>query len=211
MPGFFALTRSPICDNVGGVDLTHPPDASFIMKIFQTIVFTFLLSISLHAQAKTNTAIEQQLRSCGSNATVHFDANSKVTTLKGVAENFSDSDTKRAGVKAINFAVGALYAGDKIERSIDPLTLSFWIMSGKPRFGEDQSLIVVSRSDRAELGSGRYVARRDGMEYINFNLSRDQFSKIAVAEIFILGGKQFTPTASQKKLLRDILAATQEN
>jgi hypothetical protein len=181
------------------------------MKTFLTIGFTLFLSISLHAQAKTNTAIEQQLRFSGANAIVHFDPNSKVTTLKGVAENFSDSDTKRAGVKAMNFAVGALYVGDKIERSIDPLTFSFWIMSGKPRFGQDQTLVVVSGSGRTELGAGRYVARRDGMEYINFNLSRDQFSKIAGAESFILGGKPFTPTGSQKKLLREILAATQVN
>lgn len=181
------------------------------MKTFLTIAFTFLLSVSLHAQTKTNTAIEQQLRSSGANATVHFDPNSKVTTLKGVAENFSDSDTKRAGVRAMNFGVGALYAGDKIERSIDPLTLSFWIMSGKPRFGEDHTLVVVSGSNRTDLGGGRYVARRDGMEFINFNLSREQFSSVAGAQSFILGGKQFTPTASQKKLLRDILAATQAN
>ena len=181
------------------------------MKTFLTIAFTFLLSVSLHAQSKTNTAIEQQLKSSGANATVHFDANSKVTTVKGVAENFSDSDTKHAGVKAMNFAVGALYVGDKIERSIDPLTLSFWIMSGKPRFGEDQTLVVVSGSDRTDLGGGRYVARRDGMEYINFSLTREQFGKVAEASSLILGGKQFTPTGSQKKLLRDIFAATQAN
>lgn len=181
------------------------------MKTFAAIIFLILLSISVQAQAKTNTAIEQQLRSSGSNATVHFDPNSKVTTLKGVAENFSEADTKRAGVKALNFAVGALYAGDKIERSLDLLMLSFWIMSGKPRFGEDQTLVVVSGSNRAELGIGRYVARRDGMEYINFNLTRDQISKVAGAELIILGRKPFTPTGTQKKLLRDILAATQAN
>ncbi|MEQ1763901.1 MAG: hypothetical protein ABL984_12260 [Pyrinomonadaceae bacterium] len=181
------------------------------MKTILTVTFALVLSVSLHAQSKTNTAIEQQLRSSGTNATVHFDPNSKVTTLKGVAENFSDPDTKRAGVRAMNFGVGALYSGDKIDRSIDPLTLSFWILSGKPRFGEDQTLVVVTGSDRTHLGAGRYVARRDGMEYINFNLTRDQFSKIAGAESFVLGGKQFTPTGSQKKLLREILAATQAN
>ncbi|MDI1241518.1 MAG: hypothetical protein PSX80_06315 [bacterium] len=181
------------------------------MKTFLSFAFTLLLSISLHAQAKTNSSIEQQLRASGANATVHFDANSKVTTLKGVAENFSDSDTKRAGVKAMNFAVGALYAGSKIDRSIDPLTLSFWIMSGKPRFGDDQTLIAVSGNDRTDLGVGRYTARRDGMEYINFNLTRDQFAKLVEAPTFLIGGKQFTPTGSQRKLLRDILAATQAN
>ncbi|MEO5858797.1 MAG: hypothetical protein ABIR33_07595 [Pyrinomonadaceae bacterium] len=181
------------------------------MKTFLSLAFALSLSVSLHAQAKTNAAIEHQVQSSGANATVHFDPNSKVTTLKGVAENFSDSDTKRAGVKAMNFAVGALYSGDKIERAIEPLTLSFWIMSGKPRFGEDQTLVAVSSSDRTDLGAGRYVARRDGMEYINFTLTREQFSKICGADSFILGGKQFSPTNSQKKLLREILVVTQAN
>lgn len=182
------------------------------MKTLLAVAFTFLLPVSISAQTRTNTAIEQQLGSSGTNATVHFDPNSKVTTLKGVAENFSDSDTKRAGVKAMNFAVGALYAGDKIDRSIDPLTLSFWIMSGgKPRFGEDQTLVAVNGSERADLGAGRYVARRDGMEYINFNLTRDQFAKVSESSSFLIGRKQFTPTASQKKLLRAILLATAVN
>ncbi len=181
------------------------------MKILLTISFSLLLSIPLNAQVKSNSSLEQQLKASGSIATVTFDPNSKVTTLKGVAENFSESDTKRASVKAMNFAVGALYSGDKIERSIDPLTLSFWIMSGKPRFGNDQTLVVVVGSDRTDLGRGRYVARRDGMEFLNFSLTRDQFAKVAEADTFIIGGKQFTPTASQKKLLGAILLATAVN
>lgn len=181
------------------------------MKSLLLISFAFLLTISHHAQPKTNTAIDEHLRALGTNATIHFDANSRVTSIKGVAENFSDSDTKRAGVKAMNFAVGALYAGDKIEHSIDPLTLSFWIMSRKPRFGEDQTLVVVSGTNRTDLGGGRYVARRDGMEFINFNLTRGQLMKVSEASSFLIGGKEFTPTDSQKKLLRTILVATQTN
>ncbi len=198
-------------DNKAGVELANPSRNFRTMRPFLAVATTLLISLSLQAQAKSNSAIEQHLQSSGVNATVDFSPNSKVTTLKGVADNFSDSESKRAGVRAINFAVGALYSGDKIDRSIDPLTLSFWIMSGKPRFGEDQTLVVVNGADITDLGSGRYVARRDGMEFINFNLSRIQFSKIAAAESFILGSRQFTPTTTQKKLLREILAATHVN
>lgn len=181
------------------------------MKTLLTLIIALFFVSSLNAQSRSNTAIEQQLKSAGANATVHFDENSKVTTLKGVAENFSDADTKRSGAKAMNFAVGALYAGDKIERSVDPLTLSFWVMSGgKARFGESQMLSAVG-DETTDLGSGRYTFRRDGMEYINFNLSRDQITKLANATTWNLGGKQFTPTGSQRKLLREILAATQVN
>jgi len=181
------------------------------MKNLLALAITLFLASTFNAQSKPNSAVEQQLKSSGANATVHFDANSKVTTLKGVAENFSDSDTKRAGAKAMNFAVGALYAGDKIDRSVDPLTLSFWVMSGgKPRFGESQTLLAVG-SETTDLGSGRYTFRRDGMEYLNFNLTRDQIAKLAGASTWMIGGKQFTPTSSQKRLLQSVLAATQVN
>jgi len=182
------------------------------MKYLLFLATIFLFATAVIAQSKPNTVIEQQLRSSGSNATVNFDVNSKVTTLKGVAENFSDADTKRSGARAMNFAVGAIYVGDKIERSVEPLTLSFWIMSGgKARFAEDHSLAAMNGSDRTDLGTGRYTFRRDGMEYLNFNLTRESVAKLAEASTWMIGGKQFTPTASQKKLLRDILAATQTN
>lgn len=179
------------------------------MKTFPAFAFALLLALSVNAQSKANSAIDNQLRSAGANATVRFDANSGVTTIKAVADNFTAADTKQAGVKAMNFAVGTLYAGDHLDRSVDPLTLSFWIMSGgKPRFGEDHSLVAVSGSERTDLGAGRYTFRRDGMEYLNFNLSRDSIAKFAEASVWIIGGKNFTPTASQKKLLKDVLSAT---
>ena len=181
------------------------------MKYLLPLFLVFIFSASIDAQSKPNSVIEQQLRSSGTNATVRFDAGSKVSTLKGVAENFSDADTKRSGAKAMNFAVGAIYAGEKIDRTLDPLTLSFWIMSGgKPRFGEDHSLAAAG-VERTDLGIGRYTFRRDGMEYLNFNLTREQIGKLAEASAWIIGGKQFLPTSAQKKLLRDVLAATHIN
>lgn len=179
------------------------------MKHLLPLAVIAACTVAALSQSKPNSAIQEQLRSSGANASVNFDPNSKVTTLKGVAENFSDTDTKRVGAKAMNFAVGAIYAGDKLDRSVDPITLSFWIMSGgKPRFGEDHSLVAVG-IEQTDLGVGRYTFRRDGMEYLNFNLSRDLIAKLAAATTWMIGGKQFTPTSSQRKLVRDILAATQ--
>ena len=81
---------------------------------------------------------------------------------------------------------------------------------GKPRFGEDHSLAAAG-VERTDLGIGRYTFRRDGMEYLNFNLTREQIGKLAEASAWIIGGKQFLPTSAQKKLLRDVLAATHIN
>lgn len=182
------------------------------MKLIYIIVTVFLLVSAASAQTKTNDAIRQQLRTLGSEIAVNFDQNSKVTTIKGVAENFANDEAKRAGVKAMNFAVGVIYPGDGLGRSPDQFMLSFWVLSGKPRFGDDHTFNVFFQDGTMQLGQARYTARqRDGMEYLNFNLTRDQVKQIATESkvSFQLGGKTFNFTPSQIKLLADLYLATE--
>lgn len=180
--------------------------------------FLFVLSLSVfaaHAQTKSNAAIQQQLKSLGSGQiSVEYDEASKVTKIKGVAENFANDEAKRAGVKAMNFAAGVIYPGSGLDRSPEPIMFSFWVLSGKPRFGGDQSFNVFLGNETLQLGDARYVARaRDGMEYLNFNLTREQLREIAKGSKvrFLLGRKDFTFTPSQLKLLADLYLATEVN
>ena len=183
------------------------------MKYLSLLVSVFLFVSAASAQTKSNAAIQQQLKSLGSGQIgVHFDEGSKVTTIKAVAENFSDAEAKRAGVKAMNFAVGVIYPGNGLDRSPDQYMLSFWVLSGKPRFGEDHTFNVFLGTETLQLGEARYVARaRDGMEYLNFNLTRDQLKQIAAESKvrFLLGRKEFTFTPSQLKLFADLYLATE--
>lgn len=181
----------------------------------RSLFFVFLLcifSVSASAQTRSNDAITRDIRSLGSSEsiTVHYDASSNVTTLKAIAENFADAETKRAGIRAMNFASGAIYLGNGIDKPIDPLTFSFWAMSSKPRFGESHALVVVTRSGRLNIGDSRYVARaRDGMEYLNFSLTREQLTAIAQPGTTVeLGAYTFTMTASQQKMISDLLKVT---
>jgi len=183
------------------------------MKYISLLVSLFLFISAAQAQTKSNAAIQQQLRSLGSGQiNVTFDENSKVTTIKAVADNFSNDEAKRAGVKAMNFAVGVIYPGGGLDRSPDQYMLSFWVLSGKPRFGEDHSFNVFFADETMQLGNARYTARaRDGMEYLNFNLTRDQLKRIAAESkvYFQLGGKTFNFTPSQLKLFADLFLATE--
>ena len=182
------------------------------MKHLSLFIALLALTSAAAAQAKSNAVIQQQLTSLGSaQIGVHFDAGSKVTTIKAVSENFSNDEAKRAGVKAMNFAVGVIYPGAGLDRSPEQYMLSFWVMSGKPRFGEDHTFNVLLGSETLQLGKARYAFReRDGMEYLNFNVTRDQMKKIAAKSKvrFLLGGKEFTLTSSQTKLLADLHLAT---
>lgn len=183
------------------------------MKYLSLLIVFPLFAFAALAQTKSNAAIQQQLRSLGSGSvSVEFDEASRVTKIKGVAENFSRDNEKNAGVRAMNFAVGVIYSGAGLDRSPEPIMLSFWVLSGKPRFGDDHSLIVFAGNETLQLGDARYVARaRDGMEYLNFDLTRDQLKRIAKESRvrFLLGGKEFAFTPSHLKLLADLYLATQ--
>ena len=183
------------------------------MKYLSLLIVLPLLVFAAQAQTKTNAAIQQQLKTLGSGQiAVNFDQNSKVTTIKAVAENFSNDEAKRAGVKAMNFAVGVIFPGDGLDRSPDRYMLSFWVLSGKPRFGEDHSFNVFLGDETLQLGDARYTARaRDGMEYLNFNVTRDQLKRIAAESkvYFQLGGKTFNFTPSQLKIFADLYLATE--
>lgn len=182
------------------------------MRTIYLLLLSATLCISASAQTRSNEAITRDIRSLGSSnsITVHHDPNSKVTTLKAIAENFADAETKRAGIRAMNFAAGAIYVGNGIDKPIDPLTFSFWAMSSKPRFGEGHGLVIVTRSGRLNVGDSRYVARvRDGMEYLNFSLTRNQLAALAQSgTTFELGSYTFTMTASQQKMISDLLKVT---
>jgi hypothetical protein len=62
------------------------------------------------------------------------------------------------------------------------------------------------------LGSARYVAKtREDMEYLNFEISRDNLVKIAARSnvSFQLGNESFTFTRQHLKLLADVLVASE--
>jgi hypothetical protein len=88
---------------------------------------------------------------------------------------------------------------------------TFWVLSKKPRFGAGHDLTVVLPEEMLVIGSGRYVARpRDQIEYLNFEISRENMTKIATQSEprFKLGDHDFTFTRSQMKLLADLLIVT---
>lgn len=183
------------------------------MKLLILLALPFLFISVVRAQVKTNSSIEQQLKVLGSDGIeVAFDAGSNVTTLRAVAENFRNDEVRRSGVRAMNFAAGVIYPGSGIEHSPEQILLTFWVLSSKPRFGEDHTFSLFIGSETMQLGEGRYVARvRDGMEYLNYSLTREQLRSIAQQSNvrFLLGRAEFTFTKSQLKLLADLYLATE--
>lgn len=183
-------------------------------RLFLLSATLLLLSVLSSAQSKPNDAIIQQIKLLKAEKTLEltFDQNSNTSKLMAVSENFSSGDAKKAGILAMNFAVGFHYAGPSLSKSPDPILLTFWVLTKKPRFGEAHAFTIVAGDEMLVLGNARYVAKtRQDMEYLNFEVSRADLAKIAAqrAVKFKLGPAEFQFTSGQLKLFADILEVSE--
>lgn len=177
----------------------------FALSVIFLFVFTAL------GQSKSNDAISQQIRRARAEKTftLTYDAAGNTSKLMGVAENFDDREVGAAGVRAMNFAVGFFYPGQQIAKAPDRIMLTFWVLTKKPRFAENSRWTVFAGGETLDLGAARYAAKpRSNMEYLNFDVSRDDLAKIARAANvrFKLGEYEFTFSPGQLKNFADLLA-----
>lgn len=171
-------------------------------KLF--FVLAILLSSFAVVAQKSNAELSAQIK----NSRIKLTNDGGSSKLMAVSENFPDAEAKAAKVLAINFAAGFFYAGDRLERTPNEIQLTFWVMSNKPQFAESQSLTINAGGESFDIGDARYVARaRDGMEYLNFNISRDVLAKAcSFSDVRLkLGDANFAFTKDQLLMLADLL------
>jgi hypothetical protein len=141
-----------------------------------------------------------------------FDKGGNTSRLKAVTENFSDQEVSRSGIRAMNFAMGFFYPGDVLKASPDPIMLSFWVLTKKPRFGEAHDLRAVLNGETLNLGDSRYVSKpKEDMEYLNFQLSRADLAKIASVRNAKLqiGRSEFSLTNEQRAVIDAVLKVSE--
>ncbi len=166
------------------------------------------LTLSTSAQSKSNDAISTQIKALKSERTISltYDQNSNVSKLMVVTENFTDREAGNAGVQAMNFALGFMYSGQSLAKVPDSMILTFWVLTKKPQFAANHSLFITGA--HLDLGAARYVSRlRDNMEYLNFDISRENLAKIARDSRgkFRLGEGEFTFTRDHLEAISDLL------
>jgi hypothetical protein len=171
------------------------------IALFAVLIFAF----SCFSQERSNDEINRQIKQLGvDHITVTYDAASSTSKLMAVAENFSDSEADRAGLQAINFALGFFYPGTSIKTAPETVHFSFWILTKKPRFADSHHLMVDLDGKQLDLGDARYAAKANqNLEYLNFDLTRADLARIGAASkvIFHAGQHNFTASAAQIKLI----------
>jgi len=185
------------------------------MKLTLAIAVALLsFTLTTSAQDFTKDVIQNRINSLHAQKSISItsDADAKTTKIMAVSENVSRDEANRSGIMAMNFAIGFFYAGDTLAKSPDSYLLTFWVLSKKPRFGENHAMTVALRDEILVIGSARYAAKpREQMEYLNFEISRENLAKIAgqTDVRFQLGDESFTFTRSQMKLLANVILLTE--
>ena len=181
--------------------------------LFVAVCVLTLASAAL-SQAKPNDAISRQISGLKSEKTftLTYDQGGNSSKLLAVAENFSNREAGDSGLMAMNFATGFFYPGNALEKTPERIMLTFWAMSKKPRFAENHEFSVFSGDEVIVVGNGRYSARaRENMEYLNYEISREDLAKIAAGSNvrFALGGREFTFTRQHLKIFADMLVLSE--
>ncbi|PYT00026.1 MAG: hypothetical protein DMF63_08630 [Acidobacteria bacterium] len=174
---------------------------------------TLFLTLAASAQPLNNDTIRERIKKqrAEKSISLNFDAASQTSKIMAISENFSGDESGRSGILAMNFAAGIIYPSDSFVKSPESFLLTFWVMSKKPRFGASHAMSVTLGDEVLVIGSARYAAKpREQMEYLNFEISRENLAKIAKQTNvrFQLGDEEFTFTQSQMKLLADLLIIT---
>lgn len=184
------------------------------MKTLILVAAIFVAVSHVGAQSLSNETIQQRIRAAHAENSIALtvDEPNRVSKLMAVSENFAKDEAAKAGVLAMNFAVGYIYPGDSLVKSPETFVLTFWVLSKKPRFNASHAMTVVLSEEMLVVGSARYVAKaREQMEYLNYEVSREILMKIAKKSDvrFHLGNHEFTFTPSQMKLIADLLMITE--
>ena len=76
------------------------------------------------------------------------------------------------------------------------------------QFAEAHSLRFTIDNEALDLGDARYANKNEGIEYLNFKISREQLAKLAKAKnaAMKIGNAEFTLNSAQIKMFADLFA-----
>ncbi len=176
-----------------------------------SITAIVLVTLSIASAQKTNDVVSKQIKALKADKTItlSYDAASNTSKIMVIASNFDGKEAVKAGIRAMNFGMAAFYPGQAITTPPDSFNFTFWVLTKKPVFGNDHNWVNSPARSGLNLGEARYVSKPgEGMEYLNFKISRENLATIAASTDtkFKLGPAEFTFTPDQITILKNLLA-----
>lgn len=178
-------------------------------KIFSVSLLILIFAIAGVAQPKTNDAMAKQLKTLKADKTfgLNYDVASDATKILGFSEDFGKEQTSKNKLLSFRFGLTFFYPGKTLNAAPSEFPLTFQAQSKKPVFANAHKLIFTIDGTDLDLGEARY-ASKNGIEYLNFKLTREQLETLAKGKNVSLkiGAAQFNLTADKIKMFADLLA-----
>lgn len=180
-----------------------------MQKIFVLILIS-MSAVGAFAQSKSGAAIEKQLKFLKADKTfaLAYDEKGGVSKIYGFGEDFGKEQDKRNQVESMRFGLAFFFSGRELKTAPAEYTLTFQAGTKRAKFAESHSLKFTIDNEILDLGEARYANKNQGIEYLNFKLSREQLSKLARGKTVSMkiGNADFTLSAAQVKMFADLLA-----
>ena len=180
------------------------------MQKFSVLILILMSAIGAFAQSKTSQAIEKQLKTLKADKTLAlvYDEKGDVSKIYGFSEDFGKEQDKRNAVESMRFGLAFFFLGRELKTAPAEYTLTFQAGTKKAKFAEAHALKFTIDNETLDLGEARYANKNQGIEYLNFKLSREQLGKLAKGKTVSMriGAAELTLSGEQIKMFTDLYA-----
>ena len=151
-----------------------------MIKIFSTVTLILILAGIALSQTKSADVISKQLKTLKADKiySLTYDKPSNNSKIYGFSENFGEA--KSNNLTFLRFGLAFFFSGNALSAKADSFNLTFQADGKKPVFAASHALKFTIDGETLDLGDARYVNK--DMEYLNFKLTREQLSKIAMGK-----------------------------
>lgn len=181
-----------------------------MIKIFPSILLILITATLAFSQGKSRDAIAGQLKTlrAAKNFEVIYDRASNNSKIIGFSDDFGRADDRRNNLESFRFGLAVNYAGERLLTATDAYLLTFQAGTKKDAFRNLHRLTLTIDDKTVDFGDARYGNKNEGVEYLNFKLTREQTTQIAKGGSvrMKIGNADITLKPEQIKMFADLLA-----
>jgi hypothetical protein len=181
-----------------------------MIKRFPILLLILMSATWAFSQTKSSEAIAAQLKTLKADKifSLNYDKNSDTSKILGFSEDFGKEQNKRNAVSSLRFGLAFFFLGKELKSAPTEYTLTFQAGTKRAKFADAHSLTFTIDDQVLNLGEARYANKNQGIEYLNFKLSREQLAKLAKGKTarMKIGNAEYTLTAAHLKMFADFYA-----
>lgn len=179
-------------------------------KRFFALVLILMSATFAFSQLKSGAAIEKQLKNLKADKVyaLVYDKDADNSKVYGFGADFGNEQNKRNAIESFRFGMAFNFAGKDLKTVPIEYLLTFQAQMKRSKFAEWHDLKFTIDGVILDLGAARYANKNEGIEYLNFKLTREQLETLAKGKVILMriGDAEFTLPAEQRKMFTDLFA-----